>query len=107
LRDLNEGYVEAEDRIMHKLIREGEYAPNLKFFFETGTLDEKMDRNHNGIIDSIDDTLDLIKELEEKGYSTESDIHYLELPDGKHDVATWAKAFPEFLKWGWGVKVDS
>lgn len=102
LRDLNDGYEEETDRIMHKLVREGNYAPNLKFFFETGTLDEKMDRNHNGIIDSIDDTLDLIKELELKGYNKDTDIHYLELADGKHDVATWARAFPEFLKWGWG-----
>ena len=27
---------------------------------------------------------------------------YLELEDGTHDVATWAKAFPVFLEWGWG-----
>jgi enterochelin esterase-like enzyme len=104
LRDLNDGYEEETDRVMHKLVREGTYASNLKFFFETGTLDEKMDRNHNGIIDSIDDTLDLIKELEAKGYNKETDIHYLELADGKHDVLTWARAFPEFLKWGWGKK---
>lgn len=104
LRDLDDGYEEATDRIMHKLVREGTYAPHLRFFFETGTLDEKMDRNHNGIIDSIDDTLDLINELELKGYNKESDIHYLELADGKHDVATWARAFPHFLKWGWGKK---
>jgi enterochelin esterase-like enzyme len=102
LRDLNDGYEEETDRIMHKLVREGTYAPHLKFFFETGTLDEKMDRNHNGIIDSIDDTLDLIKELEVKGYNKDTDIHYLELADGKHDVPTWARAFPDFLKWGWG-----
>ncbi len=102
LRDLNDGYEEATDRIMHKLIREGKFAPHLKFFFETGVLDEKMDRNHNGIIDSIDDTLDLIKELCEKGYNESHDIKYLELADGKHDVPTWARAFPEFLKWGWG-----
>ncbi|MCU0395212.1 MAG: alpha/beta hydrolase-fold protein [Chitinophagaceae bacterium] len=102
LRDLNDGYEEETDRIMHKLIREGNYAPHMKFFFETGTQDEKMDRNHNGIIDSIDDTLDLIRELEQKGYCRKHDIHYLELPDGRHDVPTWARAFPDFLKWGWG-----
>jgi hypothetical protein len=68
-------------------------------FFETGTLDETADRNNNGIIDSIDDTLSLIEELVKKGYDPETDIRYLELPDGKHDVATWARAFPEFLKW--------
>ena len=53
---------------MHKLIREGDYKPGLQFYFTTGSLDEKMDRNNNGIIDSIDDTLGLIEELEKKGY---------------------------------------
>jgi hypothetical protein len=46
----------------------------------------------------------LIDELVLKGYNREKDIKYLELKDGRHDVATWAKAFPEFLKWGWGIK---
>ncbi|HMP91739.1 MAG TPA: alpha/beta hydrolase-fold protein [Phnomibacter sp.] len=103
LKDLNNGYVEETDRIMHKLVREGGYAPHQRFFFATGTLDETMDRNHNGIIDSIDDTLGLIAELEAKGYKQPEDIHYLELPDGRHDVPTWARAFPYFLKWGWGL----
>lgn len=89
-------------RIMHNKIRSGNYYPWLKFFFETGTKDETADRNNNGIIDAIDDTLSLIDELVLKGYSREKDIKYLELTDGRHDIATWAKAFPEFLKWGWG-----
>ncbi len=63
-----------------------------------------MDRNHNGIIDSIDDTLGLINELVEKGYDVPKDILYLELQEGRHDIATWAKAMPEFLKWVWGRK---
>jgi enterochelin esterase-like enzyme len=94
---------EHNHRIMHNQIRNGEYYPWLKFFFETGTLDETADRNNNGIIDSIDDTKSLIEELVKKGYDPESDIRYLELKDGKHDVATWGRAFPEFLKWGWGI----
>lgn len=102
-RSLDDGYVEETDRIMHSQIRKGQYASWLKFFFETGTLDETEDRNNNGIIDSIDDTLGLIMELKKKGY-TADDIEYLELADGKHDVATWAKAMPYFLKWGWGLK---
>ncbi len=40
----------------------------MKFFFECGTLDEAGDRNNNGIIDSIDDTKDLISALVDKGY---------------------------------------
>lgn len=102
LKDLKDGYEEETDRIMHKLVREGNFAPGLKFFFEVGTQDEKADRNNNGIIDSIDDTLALIAELEEKGYDRDSDIMYLELADGRHDVPTWARAFPAFLEWGWG-----
>lgn len=94
---------EANHRIMHNQIRNGEYYPWLKFFFEAGTLDETADRNKNGIIDSIDDTQSLIEELVKKGYDPETDIRYLEIKDGKHDVATWGMAFPEFLKWGWGV----
>ena len=43
-----------------------------------------------------------IKELKKKGYD-EHAIKYLELKDGTHDVPTWAKAFPDFLKWGWGI----
>jgi len=89
-------------RIMHQEIRNGSYKPGMKFFFQCGNMDETMDRNNNGIIDSIDDTLDIIKELVAKGYNREKDIHYLEMHDGKHDMPTWARAMPVFLKWGWG-----
>jgi len=95
---------EDTDRIMHRQIREGNYAPWLKFFFEVGTKDETADRNNNGIIDAIDDTLGLITELQKIGYKKERDIKYVELKDGTHDVPTWAKAFPAFLEWGWGVE---
>jgi len=101
-KGLEEGYREETDRIMHAQVREGGYYPWLKFFFETGTQDEVMDRNSNGIIDSIDDTLGLIGELVAKGYDRERDIYYLELADGRHNIATWARAMPVFLKWGWG-----
>jgi enterochelin esterase-like enzyme len=94
-------------RIMHQQVRQGKYAPWLKFFFQCGNMDETKDRNKNGIIDSIDDTQDLIKELVTKGYDREKDIYYLELKDGHHDVYTWGRAMPEFLKWGWGVKKES
>jgi len=107
LKDLQHGYVEETDRIMHKQVREGNFYPRLKFFFATGSLDEKMDRNSNGIIDSIDDTQDLINELEKKGYRVGADISYINYEDGKHDVKTWGRAMPAFLKWGWGVGSSS
>lgn len=95
------GYDESMDRIMQRTVREGGYYPWLKFFFECGTEDEKEDRNGNGVIDSIDDTKDLIAELVAKGYDPAKDIRYLEIEGGDHTVETWARAMPEFLLWGW------
>ncbi len=98
----DEEYDDDKHRIIHQQVRKGQHYPWLKFFFQCGNMDETKDRNHNGIIDSIDDTMDLMKELELKGYNKENDIHYLELKDGHHDVFTWGRAMPVFLKWGWG-----
>jgi enterochelin esterase-like enzyme len=90
------------NRIMHRQVKEDKNVyPWLKFFFEVGTQDETADRNNNGVIDSIDDTTSFIDLLAAKGYSNEH-IKFLEINDGRHDVPTWAKAFPDFLKWGWG-----
>lgn len=89
------------DRLMQQKIRNGIYKPGLKFFLQCGLMDEANDRNNNGVIDAVDDTRDIVKELLLKGYKPE-DIAYLELDEGKHDVPTWGKAMPVFLKWGWG-----
>lgn len=94
------GYDDERDRLMHLQILRGGFYPWLKFFFECGAFDETADRNNNGVIDSIDDTLDLIVELKLKGY-TDQHIKYFLMPEGRHDVETWAKVFPDFLKWGW------
>ena len=102
MKDLNDGYQDDLHRIMHQQIRGSEYIPGLRFYFMTGSQDETADRNGNGIIDSIDDTLDLIKELQTLGYDKEKDIHYFNLEDGRHDIPTWGKAMPAFLLWGWG-----
>ena len=89
-------------RIMHDIIRS---APSKnasqRFWFQTGTLDEEEDRNQNGIIDAIDDTVDLIRELKRKGY-TDKDIRYVEVEDGQHNPQTWGTAMPDFLKWAFG-----
>lgn len=100
-RGYQESYDDNKHRIMHQQIKKGNHYPWLKFFFECGAQDEIADRNNNGVIDSIDDTLDLLKELRKKGYDS-GNVKYLELGDGKHDVPTWARAFPAFLEWAWG-----
>lgn len=95
-------YNDDKHRIMHQIIRQSAERPDLRFWFQAGTLDEAADRNNNGIIDAIDDTVDLIRELEEKGYRRPDDIRYVEMVGGRHDTATWAKAMPGFLTWAFG-----
>lgn len=97
-KDLSDGYTE-DDRILHEMLKETSAKQNLKFWLMTGTEDEKADRNRNFIIDSIDDTIDVIKELIKKGYKRPDDVFYYEMVGGKHDVPTWGKAFPKFLEW--------
>jgi enterochelin esterase-like enzyme len=96
-------YKDDEHRIMQQEVRNGKFFPGLKFFFQCGNKDETKDRNGNGIIDSVDDTLDLIKELTKKGYEPLKDIEYIEMKEGRHDIATWAQAMPLFLEWGWKI----
>ena len=102
-RDTNSRfYSDYRDRLMHQQIRRGRIKPGMKFWFQTGTQDEWSDRNKNGIIDSIDDTLDLIVELIKIGYRPFHDIQYLEIKNGKHNPETWAEAMPNFLTWAFG-----
>lgn len=96
-RPLDANYREERDRIMHRRIRDSACRPGLQFFFECGTDDETADRNGNGVIDSIDDTLDLITELKRKGYREPEDITYLEIAGGRHDQETWGRAMEVFL----------
>ncbi|MFN3839202.1 MAG: alpha/beta hydrolase [Cyclobacteriaceae bacterium] len=95
-------YADNRDRLMHLQIRKGKFKPGLKFWFQAGTLDEVSDRNENGTIDSIDDTLDLISELTKKGYRPFEDIQYYQVEGGKHNLETWKQAMPVFLKWAFG-----
>ena len=100
-KDITKGYVDA-DRIMHSIIMNTAVKPDLKIWLQTGTKDETSDRNKNGIIDSIDDTVDLIKELEKKGFNRPADVQYLEIIGGAHNTSTWATAMPKFLIWAFG-----
>lgn len=95
---LSEGYSEA-DRIMHRQIRETERTSPVQCWFQCGTWDEYDDRDGDGVIDSIQDTLECIAELERKGYKWGKDIRYLEVKEGMHNPDTWAKALPDFLAW--------
>ena len=98
---LGDGYAE-NDRIMHRQIRNTHRAASLNFWFQCGTWDEYDDRDGDGVIDSIQDTLECIAELERKGYAWGRDIRYVEVKEGMHNPETWAKALPDFLEWASG-----
>lgn len=97
-KDLADGYSDT-DRILHDKIEHTSSSDQMKFWLMTGTDDEKSDRNNNFIIDSIDDTIDVIKALVNKGYKRPENISYFEKVGGKHEVSTWESAMPAFLEW--------
>lgn len=89
-------------RIIHHTVQQGPRRKGLHFWFQAGTEDEEEDRNNNGIIDAIDDTLDLITELKQHGYHEGRDIRYVEVLGGQHNPETWGKVMPDFLRWAFG-----
>ncbi|MFN4146914.1 MAG: alpha/beta hydrolase [Runella sp.] len=100
-KDYQQQYDDDKDRIMQRLVRESlPRTTKLPLcWFQTGTEDEKDDRNQNGVIDSIEDTLDLIAELERKGYRWSQEVQYVEVEGGQHHPDTWAAVMPQFLEW--------
>ncbi|WP_241737976.1 alpha/beta hydrolase-fold protein [Hymenobacter polaris] len=99
-RALSDGYTDA-DRLMHQLVRARPAQPGQQFWLQTGTLDETSDRNHNGVIDAIDDTLDLLAELRGQGVPAAA-LRYVEVPGGHHHPSTWGAIMPDFLRWAFG-----
>jgi enterochelin esterase-like enzyme len=90
-------------RIAHNMLKQTKaVSRHLKFWFQAGTEDENCDRNGNGIIDAIDDTLDLIQVISAKGFRPFYDIVYQETKGGIHAPKTWRKEFPKFMLWAYG-----
>ncbi len=86
------------DRIAVEQIRHAGKLPPLSYYFQVGTDEEASDRNGNGIIDAIDDTLDVITALRERGHPTRA-LHYELVEGGEHNQGTWGPAFVDFLRW--------
>lgn len=86
-------------RLAHRIVRAGIKRSGLRFWFQTGTRDESADRDRNGMIDSIQDTIELIAALKSIGYRSNREVKYVEVKDGRHTQETWAQALPLFLHW--------
>ena len=100
-RAVGAGYTPA-DRIMHGLVRSGQPDASHRFWLQTGTLDERNDRNENGVIDSLEDCLDLIEELMKTGLDAHQAIRYVQVEGGHHHPDTWGRVMPDFLQWAFG-----
>jgi enterochelin esterase-like enzyme len=85
-------------RIMHARVRETEPRPRIRAWLETARMDENSDRDGDGVIDSIQDTEELVNELVRRGFRRGVDVVHLTV-EGKHDLATWKRLLPEFLVW--------
>jgi enterochelin esterase-like enzyme len=92
-------HAKQESRIMHRRVRDTESPGYLRMWFEAGTHDEKADRDNNGVIDVIQDTTELMDELELKGYRRGLDMVYVQVDGGEHNQRTWAFSLPYFLRW--------
>ncbi|MBP6469005.1 MAG: esterase family protein [Chloroflexi bacterium] len=86
-------------RITHSMVRQSAHHPGFRAWFQAGTRDERDDRDNNGVIDAIQDTLELMDELRTLGYENGRDLVYVEVANGRHDYATWSQVLPDFLIW--------
>ncbi len=88
-----------ESRIMHRRVRDTDAPGYLRLWFQAGTKDEKEDRDNNGVIDAIQDTTELMDELEMKGFRRGLDMIYVQVEGGEHNQRTWGFSLPYFLRW--------
>jgi len=84
-------------RVALTMVREATPLPRLRIWLETADGDETSDRDGNGIIDSIQDTNDLVDALVARGYTRGKDVVHLTVQGG-HNQETWGNALPVFLR---------
>lgn len=88
------------DRIIHTYVEQSTAAPHhFRAWLMAGTADETDDRNKNGIIDAIDDSLQLHSLLEGKGLRPPQQLAYVEVEGGTHDPDTWKTVLADYLLW--------
>ena len=95
----DETKVPANELITHQMVKLVERPNKLRIWLEAATRDETSDRDNNGVIDAIQDTLELMNALVSIGYQKGEDVVYVEVEGGRHNYETWSKIFPTFLRW--------
>lgn len=117
--DSSDAHAVQATRIANALVESTPPARHSRFFFAAGDAEEKNDRDGDGIIDVIDDVLDLMqgwkdaagvqhKGLAQLGYSINTDYSahpdrsaavFYSLRGGEHNQKSWARMLPAFLQW--------
>lgn len=101
-RAVGAGYTPA-DRLMHQQVQARAPHATHAFWLQTGTLDERNDRNENGVIDAIEDSLDLVDALRARGLDVARQLRYVQVEGGHHHPDTWGRVMPDFLAWAFGA----
>jgi enterochelin esterase-like enzyme len=97
-------YSDEKDRILYAKIHDSPRHARMACWFYVGQKEETADRNHNGIIDAVEDTRDLVRLLQEKNICRPPGLQEEENPSGTHDYAHWSEYLPHFLLWAFGKR---
>lgn len=103
-RSYEEGYLET-DRIIFSKMRRISLPPYFKCWLMAGTNDECHDRNANGVIDAVDDTIDMYELLVSQSHLPHpgEKIRLQIVDGGTHDTGTWENAYRDFILFAFGT----
>ena len=103
-KSYEEGYLET-DRIIFSKMNHITLPSYFKCWLMAGTNDESYDRNANGVIDAVDDTLDMYELLVSKSQLAHpgEKIRLQIVDGGTHDTGTWENAYRDFILFAFGT----
>ena len=87
-----------DQRLAAHIVARDAPRKSLRAYLAAGTAEETSDRDHDGIIDVIDDANDVAALLRKGG----THVDVVELKDGEHRQWAWAAMLPGFLRWAYG-----
>lgn len=103
-KSYEEGYLET-DRIIFSKMNQISLPSYFRCWLMAGTNDESYDRNANGVIDAVDDTIDMYELLVGKSLLDHPDekirLHIVD--GGTHDTGTWENAYRDFILFAFGT----
>lgn len=107
-------------RLALRMVDRGPPRPDLRLWLSVGTGEETADRDHDGVIDAVDDVQDLVngwrapdgrvlRGLGQSGYRVvkggpgdpprRGQVALDVVPGAHHEQAAWAAVLPDFLRW--------